>query len=798
MSSARVSHGDTAVSAGHSWRVGLLGETEPGRRNRRTIDSVVLFWAAIVVGLSAAISASAPVHDRRVGDALETVLGWAGPFWRAAFFVLLALAAAIIVDALAKRRWDLLRDVLVAVGAVFGSSVLLGRAVESDWLPVGLHPLARWGYPEVRLAAATAVIVAAGPELVRSVRLVGASLIPLAALGAVVLGAALPSDALAGVALGLAAGSLARLIFGTAAGVPPTEQVRKALLSLGVTVDDLQPALEQHVGSAEYIGHAPDGDPLRVRVLGRDAQDTQRLAREWRLLSYKDPPRSAPSGRLEQVEHEALATLMAAQAGVRVPAVVVAALGPDGDALIVTRQPHLAPLETYREDQLSDELLAELCSQVVLLHEAGISHGRLNLSNVVVVDDEPILVNFSAATLGAPQSALDIDVAEFLVACTVVIGPERVLGGAVKAGWGDAIGRVLPYLQRAALTPHLRDLARSHEIGLDELRTQAANATGQEVPELVPLRRMRPRDFVITAMVAVAAYLLITQLAEIGFGTIWHELRNAQLAWVVVGIVLAQLTFVAGGVSFRGAVPTPLPLLPCVVLQSAIKFINLTVPSSAGRIGVNVRFLQRIGAPTPQAFAAGAVDDLSEKIVEIALVLLMLPFVHIAVSAGDLKGGVPSGRLIVTVLAVLAVIVIALLCIPSVRAKALPSVRSAASGLWAVARDRHKRLELFGGQLGVEIFYALTLGAACLAYGVNLTFAQLVLINTAASAFSSLIPSPGGVGTAEAGLTAGLVAMGVVDSTAFAIAFTHRLCTYYLPPIWGYFSMRWLRQKAFI
>ena len=132
---------------------------------------------------------------------------------------------------------------------------------------------------------------------------------------------------------------------------------------------------------------------------------------------------------------------------------------------------------------------------------------------------------------------------------------------------------------------------------------------------------MRPRDLVLTAMVGVAAYLLITQLAQIGFGTIANELRDAEVAWIAVGVIIAQLTFVAGGVSFRGAVPAPLPLLPCVVLQSAIKFINLTVPSSAGRIGINVRFLQRMGAPTPQAFAAGAVDDVSEKIVEIALVL---------------------------------------------------------------------------------------------------------------------------------------------------------------------------------
>ena len=788
----------SAKSSGRSWHVGVLAQTEPGRRNRRTIDSVLLFWAAVVLGLSAAVAASAPAQDRAVAEALTTVFGWAGALWRAAFFALIVSAAAIVVDVLLKRRWDLVRDLVVAIVALLGASVPLGGAVSSDWLPLELHPLARWGYPEVRLAGAIAVVVVAGPELVRSFRVVAGSLIPLAALGAVVLGAALPSDALAGIALGVAAGALARLIFGSAAGVPPTDQVRSALLALGVAVDELRPVAQQHVGAAEYVGRAANGDPLCIRVLGRDAQDTQRLAREWRQLSYKDPPRSAPAGRLEQVEHQALATLMAAQAGVRVPDVVIAALGPDGDALIATRQPDQAPLETYRENQVSDEVLEELCSQVSRLHEAGISHGRLNASNVLLVDEGPMLVNFSAATLGAPQSALDMDVAELLVATTVLVGPDRALGRAVEAGWGDSIARVLPYLQRAALTPHLRDLARSHEIGLDELRTEAANATGQEVPKLVPLRRMRPRDLVITAMVAVAAYLLITQLAKIGFGTIGHELRTAQIAWVAIGVVLAQLTFIAGGVSFRGAVPAPLPLLPCVVLQSAIKFINLTVPSSAGRIGINIRFLQRLGAPTPQAFAAGAVDDLSEKIVEVALVLLTLPFVHIAVSTGDLKGGVPSGRLIVGVLALLAIIVIALLAIPSVRAKALPSVRSAASGLWAVARDRRKRLELFGGQLGVEVLYALTLGAACLAYGVHLTFAQLVLVNTSASAFSSLVPSPGGVGTAEASLTAGLVAMGVVNSTAFAIAFTHRLCTYYLPPIWGYFSMQWLQRKAYI
>ena len=757
-----------------------------------------MFVAAIVIGLSAVIAASAPGQDRDVAQALTTVFGWAGALWRTAFFGLLGLSVAVLVAVLLRRRWDLVRDLLVAASGVVGAALFLGRIVESDWLPLKVHLLARWGYPEVRLAGATAVIVVVGPELVRTARVLATWLVPLASLGAVVLGAALPSGALAGLALGLGAGAIARLAFGTAAGVPPTAQVRDAMVSLGIGVRDLRPSAQQHVGAAEYVGHDAAGHSLKVRVLGRDAQDTQRLARQWRLLAYKDPPRSAPTGRLEQVEHEALATLMAAQAGVRVPEVVMAALGPNGEAIVVTRQPDLEPLELSSAEQVSNETLEDLWRQVARLQRAGISHGRLNASNVIVVDDGPMLVDLPAATLGAPQSALDMDVAELLVACSVLVGPERALGKAVEAGWSDAIARVLPYLQRAALTPHLRDLARSHEIALKDLRADAAKATGQEVPAIVPLRRMRPRDLLLTALLGVAAYLLITQLAKIGFGTIARELRHAQVAWIVVGLIVAQLTFVAGGVSFRGAVPTPLPLLPCVVLQSAIKFINLTVPSSAGRIGINVRFLQRVGAPTPQAFAAGAVDDMSEKIVEIGLVLLTLPFVHIAVKASDQKGGAPSGRLIVTVLGVLALIVVALLLVPAIRAKVLPPIRSAFSGLWAVARDRQKRLELFGGQLGVEVFYALTLGAACLAYGVHLSFAQLLLVNTAASAFSSLIPSPGGVGTAEASLTAGLVAMGVDNATAFAIAFTHRLCTYYLPPIWGYFSLRWLQQKAYI
>jgi MFS superfamily sulfate permease-like transporter len=49
-----------------------------------------------------------------------------------------------------------------------------------------------------------------------------------------------------------------------------------------------------------------------------------------------------------------------------------------------------------------------------------------------------------------------------------------------------------------------------------------------------------------------------------------------------------------------------------------------------------------------------------------------------------------------------------------------------------------------------------------------------------------------------ASLSAGLIAVGVPQSTAFAIAITQRLSTFYLPPIWGYVSLHWLTRKGYV
>ena len=135
-----------------------------------------------------------------------------------------------------------------------------------------------------------------------------------------------------------------------------------------------------------------------------------------------------------------------------------------------------------------------------------------------------MLLDLSVATLGAPQTAIDIDVAELLVACTVLVGPERALRAACAGPGDQAVAGALPYMERAALTPHLRDLAHDHDVALKKLREAAAEQTGRSCRSSSRSAGSGRATSCSRRSSPLAAYLLITKLAKIGFGTIASEL----------------------------------------------------------------------------------------------------------------------------------------------------------------------------------------------------------------------------------------------------------------------------------
>jgi uncharacterized protein (TIRG00374 family) len=157
--------------------------------------------------------------------------------------------------------------------------------------------------------------------------------------------------------------------------------------------------------------------------------------------------------------------------------------------------------------------------------------------------------------------------------------------------------------------------------------------------------------------------------------------------------------------------------------------------------------------------------------------------------------------LLTAILLVVAALGIAYL-FPKTRAK-LHKFRETLREKWADAKEalrvlRHpkKVVLLLGGNLVAQVMLAVILSLCLRAFGQSASLAALLLVNTFVSLFAGFMPVPGGVGVAEAALTAGLIAIGIPDGAAASTAIAYRLATFYLPPLWGGFAMRWMKSQA--
>ena len=72
------------------------------------------------------------------------------------------------------------------------------------------------------------------------------------------------------------------------------------------------------------------------------------------------------------------------------------------------------------------------------------------------------------------------------------------------------------------------------------------------------------------------------------------------------------------------------------------------------------------------------------------------------------------------------------------------------------------------------------------------------LAGVSALTLASAVPVPGGAGVVEAGLIAGLVSAGIPQDQAVAAVLIQRLFTTYLPPVWGWFTLAWMRRREYV
>jgi uncharacterized protein (TIRG00374 family) len=769
-------------------------------RARRGTDVVLLVSA--VVGLLLAMAAYPPSSLER---SLEAVLAglpdWLDPVWGFLADLLWLWPLILVAIALLRRRLVVVAQAVAALvlGAIV--AILACRIATGSWPELGdavFGTSAAPRFPASRVAEATAVIVTLSPHLARPWRAVGRWLLIPGIVGACVVGT--PLGVFAATMIAVAAAALVRLASGTSLGRPGLDDVAAGLSQLGIRPLKLEEAERQVAGVFHVHGLDEQGRPLLVKVYGRDAYDTQLVARLWRRIWYRGGELPVGLGRLQAAEHEAFVTLLVRSGGLVSHDVVTAAATVDDDALLVLRGEAQA-LGTLPAAAIDIELLRAIWEAFARLGELRIAHQQIDPQTVAFVDGDIGFVDFGTATVAPTTLQITTDRAQLLMTTASVAGEELAIRAAVDALGPEDIAAVLPYLQTGAVTSSLRGALERAGVDVDKLRAHAADAVGTEPPELAKLRRVSVRALVQIGLFGFAAYTIVEAAAGVDWGDVGATVADASWSWIAFAFVAAQLPRVTQALSTLGSVPASLPFGPVYVMQLATGYMNVALPSNLARMAVNVRFFQCQGLSAPTAVASGVIDSFASTVVQGVLLGALLIFSE---SSLPLELPAPSGGLLVLLWILVAALVACLVALVVVRRvrEAItrrvtswwPDVRASLVSL----RASNKLALLLLGSLVTELLFATALGLFVRAFGYHVDLAELLVINISVSLLASFIPVPGGIGVAEFGLTLGLTSAGVTSEAAIAAVLLYRISTYYLPPAWGFPALVWLQRRRYL
>ena len=806
-------------------RAAVLGPRGGGTTRRRASDAFRVGIAIAVVAVSIPVMRANSAVELSIVHALTpppTAIKWlvTSVFWLgSAGVIVLLVIVGLLVPRLAAVRWTALAALLT-----WGVCELLQVFLGSD---AGRPPTAALAgvstsYPVTQLAVTIAVVATALPYLSRPVHRLVSFLVAVAALAAVSGGYALPVNALSSLMLGWGVAAALHLAVGSPLGLPSTTEVTEWVADLNLTVKDITRSPRQVWGVEQLTGQDQAGGAIELAVYGRDASDARALAKLWRFCLYRDSGPTLIVDRMQQVEHEAYLTLMAGRAGVLVPEVLAAGrFGPSKDAALVTRLPDGAPLSQaadatvagrppadrppagsrpVSDATVADGTLDELLRTVLRLRAAGIAHGALGSDTIILAAEGVCVRSFRCASSSAPASRLDSDLAAVLAAMAVRAGVERTAAAAARVLDADLAQSALVHLQRAALDPATVAVLQHQKDLLPKLRAAVASETGIEVPKLAEEKRISWTNLLFAVGSLIGIWAIIGVLSDAS-GSL-EVIKGASWGWLALAFLFAQLPVVCEAWALIGAVVGQLPFGRCVALETSNTFTSL-VGGNVAVFALRVRFFQRQGYDAEAAVSSGAIVSTASWTAETLLFLAAIGFsagnFHVPSDSGGNQGIV---WIVIAVILAAGVTLALIGLVPRLRRMASRQIRPHLLTIWvnikAIATEPRKIFYVLAGSTLAQLLSVLALGASLHAVGEHASIATLITVNTLAAIIGGAVPVPGGAGVVEAGLIAGLTSAGIPQEQAVAAVFIQRLFTAYLPPIWGWFTLAWMRRREYI
>lgn len=534
------------------------------------------------------------------------------------------------------------------------------------------------------------------------------------------------------------------------------------------------------------------GERRNVTLLDADRQVAGFLSNIWDQIRVRGLSPTRDLSLRPAAEHAALMTMEARRARVRTPGLLGMAEAAES-VLLVTN--HVVGARSISDlgAEVDDDVLDQLWSQLQRAHAAGLAHGSIDASSVVVDESGCLwLLDWASGETISTELSRRVDLAQALALTALAVGAQRAIDAASRSLTTAQLASIAPMLQRVVLPRQTREVmgrrGASRQV-LQDLRDALVALTPTADAEPARLNRFSTRAVLMAVVALVAVWTL---LAQLDFQQVSAAVSQANIWWMLAALIFSVATYVGAGLTLVAFSPERLSLWRSTEVHLASAVVSLVAPAGVGGAAINLRFLNRKGVPTAVGVATVALVQVVQFVVTVVLLVVL------AAMTGQSTGlTLPSGWVLVAAGAVVVVAAV-VLTIPKARtwawAKIEPTYRQVWPRLVWVMSNPVRLVLGVGGALMLTLSYILSFSASLWAFGYTVPFAVLAITYLASNTVGSIVPSPGGIGPVELALTAGLVAAGVPYGVALSTAIVYRLVTFWIPIPVGWLSLQRLQK----
>jgi uncharacterized membrane protein YbhN (UPF0104 family) len=292
--------------------------------------------------------------------------------------------------------------------------------------------------------------------------------------------------------------------------------------------------------------------------------------------------------------------------------------------------------------------------------------------------------------------------------------------------------------------------------------------------------------------VAIAAfiYIVVTQFSDLKNSLKLILKSDIEDELVALGFVI--LTFVTAAQSYYFLSFKKLILSRSILVEFAVSTINRILPSGVGGLATNYLYLRKNDNSRIQATAVVAINNLLGFIANMGLLALLLIFVK----TNPLSITRPNDRDILIVC--LIVLIVVVLLFTQLRHKIFLAIRNTIKELKTYKDRKDALVYSFISQLSITLANVLALHFSLSAIHAHLALSSLMLSYSFAIWLSTVLPTPGGVGAVETGLTGALVAFGFKFDIALSAVLIFRLISFWIPFFIGAFALALSRKRKYL